>query len=162
MSGHKEHGYIEAGRLSLQPVQTVEDVIFGRLRIGQRFDDDVAIQTALLLAQRIREIFGVFGRVTESQFFVLILTDADRQPLTRAIERVREAAKGDDVSSIKSAIDELEQASHAFSKSIYESAQAAHAQEQPQYTAAGGNGSSGSGSGETSDDAIDAEFEVKT
>ncbi len=33
---------------------------------------------------------------------------------------MREAAKGDDVQAIKSAISELEQASHALSKTLYE------------------------------------------
>jgi molecular chaperone DnaK len=88
------------------------------------------------------------------------LTDADRDPMTRAIEKVRETAKGDDVSAIKSAISELEQASHAFSKSIYERAQASQPQEEPEMAgaAAGGYG----GSSASSDEAIDAEFEVKS
>ena len=45
----------------------------------------------------------------------------DKAPLEAAIEKTREAAKGDDVDAIKSAISELEQASHAFSKTLYES-----------------------------------------
>jgi molecular chaperone DnaK len=80
------------------------------------------------------------------------LSDADRQPLTAAIEKCRAAARGDDVASIKSAVSDLEQASHAFSKMAYESAAKAGAGAQAH---AGGNGSSGK------DDAIDAEFEVK-
>ncbi len=85
------------------------------------------------------------------------LTDADKAPLTKAIEKAREKAKGDDAQAIKSAVEELEQASHAFSKAIYERAGAAagaHADSASEE--AGGNGHSS-----TDDDAIDAEFEVK-
>ena len=37
----------------------------------------------------------------------------------RAIEKTREAAKGDDLEAIKTAVHELEQASHALSKTLY-------------------------------------------
>ncbi|MGM0486184.1 MAG: molecular chaperone DnaK [Planctomycetota bacterium] len=85
------------------------------------------------------------------------LSDSDREPMTRAIEKVRETAKGDDAAAIKAAISELEQASHAFSKSIYEQQQAGQAQgPQPQQEQAGSQASE-----ESSDDTIDAEFEVK-
>jgi molecular chaperone DnaK len=81
------------------------------------------------------------------------LKDSDREPLERAIETTREKAKSDDVQAIKSALEELEQVSHAFSKSIYEKA-GAGAQAAPE------NGTAEkAGSG---DDAIDAEFEVKS
>ena len=85
------------------------------------------------------------------------LKDADKEPLQRAIEKTRERAKGEDPQSLKSAIEELEQASHAFSKAIYER-----------------TGAGPEGAGATSDeppkdtgprrddDAIDAEFEVKS
>ena len=89
------------------------------------------------------------------------LNQADKEAVTRAIEKTREAAKGDDVERIKSAVHELEQASHALSKTLYEKAGAAagasagpqpeaDAGPQPGPTPAGGD-----------DDAIDAEFEVK-
>jgi molecular chaperone DnaK len=86
------------------------------------------------------------------------LTAADRQAMTSAIEKVREAAKGDNAEAIKSALSQLEAASHAFSKSLYERATAGA---QPGAGAApGGAGAAKSGpSGD--DDAIDAEFEVK-
>ncbi|GIW94182.1 MAG: chaperone protein DnaK [Pirellulaceae bacterium] len=80
------------------------------------------------------------------------LSDADREPLKRAIEKVREKAKGDDLAALKAAINELEQTSHAFSKSMYERARTQTA------STASSTGSSGS-SGD--DGAIDAEFEVK-
>lgn len=85
------------------------------------------------------------------------LTPADRDALTRAIQRTREAAKGDDIEQIKSAISELEAAAHAFSKTLYDRATAG----------AGAGASSATGASETADtqkkddDAIDAEFEVK-
>jgi molecular chaperone DnaK len=85
------------------------------------------------------------------------LTDADRAPLEAAIKKVRDLAKSEDAAAIKAAVEELEQASHAFSKSLY--ARTAGA--------SGGSGGADGGPGPTaapqaaSDDAIDAEFEVK-
>ena len=80
--------------------------------------------------------------------------DADKEPLQKAIEKVRSVAKSDDVAAIKSAVSDLEQASHAFSKMLYE-----------KQTAGGHAGPAGggkpAGGGGTQDDAIDAEFEVK-
>ncbi len=83
------------------------------------------------------------------------LGDDDRAPLEQAIEKTREAAKGEDTPAIKAAIDELEQASHAFSKTLYEKAQPAAGDA----TAADADASSNAGGDD--DDAIDAEFEVK-
>jgi molecular chaperone DnaK len=80
------------------------------------------------------------------------LTENDKAPLEAAIKKAREAAQGSDVAAIKSAVSELEQASHAFSKTLYESGAKAQA-------AAGADGSAAGGAGE--EDAIDAEFEVK-
>jgi molecular chaperone DnaK len=79
------------------------------------------------------------------------LTDADREPLNKAIGRVRDSIKSGDVPSIKSATEELEQASQAFSKTLYEKS-----------AAAGGESSSTSSGKGSDDDAIDAEFEVKS
>ncbi|MEQ9379396.1 MAG: molecular chaperone DnaK, partial [Pirellulales bacterium] len=75
---------------------------------------------------------------------------------TSAIERCREAAKGDDAEKIKSSLEELEQASHGLTKSLYENTGA-------QAAAPGAEAASGDdGSADTADDdAIDAEFEVK-
>ncbi len=85
------------------------------------------------------------------------LSEADKNAVNRAMEKVREVAKGDDADRIKSALSELEQASHALSQSLYKAAAAA----QP-----GGDGGSGAqqpdGAAEGGDDdTIDAEFEVK-
>jgi molecular chaperone DnaK len=92
------------------------------------------------------------------------LKDSDKAPLEASIVKVREAAKGDDVNRIKSAISELEAASHAFSEALYKSAAGAGAGAQAGGPASGPNdGAAGGGSGQSADDdAIDAEFEVKS
>ncbi len=84
------------------------------------------------------------------------LKPTDREPLEKAIQKTRDAAKQDDPATIKSAINELEQASHAFSKTLYEGAASAGAGEAAQ-DADGASDSSGG----AEDDTIDAEFEVK-
>jgi molecular chaperone DnaK len=79
------------------------------------------------------------------------LSEADKDPLTRSIAKVREAAKGSDVQAIKSAVNDLEQAQQAFSKVLYERSQAA--------PPSGGAPEGAAPSGD--EDTIDAEFEVK-
>jgi molecular chaperone DnaK len=89
------------------------------------------------------------------------LSDSDKQPLEKAIEKTKEVAKGDDRDAIKAAISELEQASHAVSKVLYESQQAAGGGPSAAgATASGPAGGQQAGSG-ADDDTIDAEFEVK-
>ncbi|HIF32515.1 MAG TPA: molecular chaperone DnaK [Planctomycetaceae bacterium] len=90
------------------------------------------------------------------------LSDADRGPLESAIARTREVAKGEDVAAIKTAVDELEQANQAFSKTLYDKTGA------DVDGAAGADGESDDATDDdatdddaTDDDAIDAEFEVK-
>ncbi|HUE71015.1 MAG TPA: molecular chaperone DnaK [Pirellulaceae bacterium] len=88
------------------------------------------------------------------------LTDADKQPLEKAIEKTREAAKGSDVAAIKSAVEQLEAASHAFSKVLYEKGAAGAAAA----TSDGGGGEAGEQKAEQTkgdDDVIEGEFEVK-
>ncbi len=75
----------------------------------------------------------------------------DKTALNAAIAKTREACESEDVDRIKAALSELEQASHAMSKALYESAQ---------QTQAAGGAQAGSGAN-PNDDAIDAEFEVK-
>ena len=82
------------------------------------------------------------------------LREADKQAVTKSIEKVREAAKGDDPAKIKSAISELEEASHALSKALYE------AGTRPGAEAGAGAGQKTDGKG-SADEPIDAEFEVK-
>ncbi len=80
------------------------------------------------------------------------ISDADRRPIEAAAEKVKTAAKGDDVSAIKQAMSELEQASHAMAQHLYRSGQP------------GGEGAAPSGDGKPAggkEDVIDAEFEVK-
>jgi molecular chaperone DnaK len=79
------------------------------------------------------------------------LRDSDKDPLEKAIAKTKEVAKTDDVEAIRAAVNELEQASHAFSKQLYE-----------KNAAAGGEATGASAEGvKPADDAIDAEFEVK-
>ncbi|MCH1496733.1 MAG: Hsp70 family protein, partial [Rubripirellula sp.] len=79
------------------------------------------------------------------------LSDTDKEPMNKAIEKVKEAANGNDVDAIKQASDELDAASQAFSKILYEQAEAA-----------GGDGQAdAAGNADGDDDAIDADFEVK-
>jgi molecular chaperone DnaK len=82
------------------------------------------------------------------------LRDTDKAPLEAAIAKTREAAKTDDPAAIRTAVDQLEQASHAMSKVLYETAQKA----QPGAEAPGADGGAKPGA---TDDTIDAEFEVK-
>jgi len=84
------------------------------------------------------------------------LADSDKGALEAAIAKVREAAQGEDADAIKSAINELETASHAMSEALYKSAA-------PAGSAAEAGSSDESGDASSSDDdAIDAEFEVKS
>ena len=86
------------------------------------------------------------------------LEEADKESLEKAMEKVRETSQGDDVDAIKSAVQELEQASHALSKTLYETAGATAAAETAGAASASDNGADAAGA---DDDAIDAEFEVK-
>lgn len=97
------------------------------------------------------------------------LRDSDKDALTVAIGKTREAAVGDDLEKIKSATSDLEQASHAMSKAMYESAaQSAAAQGAESASEMGADGgeyknaSSSTGAASAADDdTIDAEYEVK-
>ncbi len=84
------------------------------------------------------------------------LRDGDKAPLEAAMNKVREAAKGEDLGALKSATEELEQASHALSKVLYETSQQAAGA--PSDASAGGESAA---EDKKDDDAIDAEFEVK-
>jgi len=92
------------------------------------------------------------------------LSDADKDAVNKAVEKTREAAKGDDAEKIKSAINELEQASHALSKTLYETTgpQPGAASSGPGAAAdSGAAGAARKPSEDEDDDAIDADFEVK-
>lgn len=85
------------------------------------------------------------------------LTDDDKAPMNTAIEKVKTAAEGDDTAAIKAASDELEAASQAFSKVLYEKTGGDAAAEGGDPAAAAAAAASDDGD----DDAIDADFEVK-
>ncbi len=78
------------------------------------------------------------------------LDSGSKSALEGSIQKVNEAAKGEDVAAIESAISELEQAAHALSKHMYEGQQTA------------GAGATAQPAGKTSgsdDDVIEAEYE---
>jgi molecular chaperone DnaK len=80
------------------------------------------------------------------------LSSADKAAVESAIARLKEKMKGDDITAIRQAIAELEQASHAMSQHLYRQA------------AGAGSTTSGDGSRQTggpSEGVIDADFEVK-
>lgn len=81
------------------------------------------------------------------------ISEDDKAPIEAAIKKVRDAIEGEDADAIKSAITELEAASHAMSEAMYKAA--ADAGESPEATA--------DASADTADDeeVVDAEFEVK-
>jgi molecular chaperone DnaK len=82
------------------------------------------------------------------------LSASDKAPIEAAIAKAREVAKGEDVDAITSAHSALEQAAHALSKVLYEAtAQRGGTTPEGAAAEAGGKGP---------DDAIDAEFEVKS
>ncbi len=77
----------------------------------------------------------------------------DKAPLEAAIQKARETAKGDNVDAIKAALAELEQASHAVTRSLYEGgSRPGSAQPGPESAGAAKPGG---------EETIDAEFEVK-
>ncbi|MEM8668856.1 MAG: molecular chaperone DnaK [Planctomycetota bacterium] len=82
------------------------------------------------------------------------LSDTDKEPMNKAIEKVKQAAEGEDTAAIKQASDELDAAAQAFSKVLYEKTEAAGG-------AAGPEASAAAATPDADDDAIDADFEVK-
>jgi molecular chaperone DnaK len=87
------------------------------------------------------------------------VTEADKAPITAAVNKVRTAVSGTDVAAIKSAVGELEQASQAMATHIYKKGEGGDegASTGGTPTPPPGPGSGGKGG----DDVIDAEFEVK-
>jgi len=81
------------------------------------------------------------------------LSDGDKGPIQAAVEKLKQVASGDDVAAIRTALGELEQASHAMAQHLYKSPQAGGETAQPS--------GDGQGGAEKKDDVIDAEFEVK-
>ena len=85
------------------------------------------------------------------------LTDDDKAPMEKAIEKVKAATGTDDTEAIKQATSELEAAAQAFSKVLYEKTAAEGG---PDAAAADGPAAAAPESNDD-DDAIDADFEVK-
>jgi molecular chaperone DnaK len=83
------------------------------------------------------------------------IKESDKAPIQSAIEKVKQAASGDDVAAIRRAIGDLDQASHAMAQHLYAQGQPGAAGAAPGAGPSDGNGKSGK------DDVIDAEFEVK-
>lgn len=79
------------------------------------------------------------------------LSSSDRDSINRALERLREKAKGEDTAAIKQAIADVEQATHAMAQHLYKAAGAG----------AGPTGDGSAAQDKGKDDVIDAEFEVK-
>ena len=83
------------------------------------------------------------------------VSETDKAPITRAIEKVREALKGTDVAALKAASAELEQMANAMAQHLYSKAG-------PPPGAAGEPPTPGGAEKKPGgDDVIDAEYEVK-
>ncbi len=83
------------------------------------------------------------------------MSDADKRPITAAIEKLKEVASRDDVEATKRALGELEQAAHAMAQAMYGKGGPGGPGAGPSPDGPGGDGAKGK------DDVIDAEFEVK-
>ncbi|MHB8971756.1 MAG: molecular chaperone DnaK [Pirellulaceae bacterium] len=88
------------------------------------------------------------------------LSAADKEPLQKSMEKVRQLAKGDNTQAIKSALDDLEQAAQAVGKVIYQRAQSCGATADCASGSCAGSGHADSSA--TDEEAIDAEFEVRS
>jgi molecular chaperone DnaK len=82
------------------------------------------------------------------------VTEADKAPVTKAVEKIREALKGGDVAAVKAAVAELDQVSAAMAQHLHSAAAAGSPP--PGATTPGGPGPKPGG-----DDVMDAEYEVK-
>ena len=96
------------------------------------------------------------------------LRDTDKDAITVAIGQTREAIATEDAEKIKSATQNLEQASHAMSKAMYEAAAqeaAAHGAETASGMGADGGeykkASDTAAENPGDDDVIDADYEMK-
>ncbi len=90
------------------------------------------------------------------------VSEADRETVRGKIERLREAAKGDDVAAIRSAIDDVQNEFARISQQAYEAATAAEAGPQAAGSAGSTEGGPQTGGPSSSGgDVIDAEFEAE-
>lgn len=81
------------------------------------------------------------------------VSEADQAPIKAAVEKVKQAASGDDVNAINQAMNDLQQASQAMAQHLYKEGGPGEQQ------APSGDGHGKPAGGK--DDVIDAEFEVK-
>ncbi|MGE3821762.1 MAG: molecular chaperone DnaK, partial [Isosphaeraceae bacterium] len=89
------------------------------------------------------------------------LSESDKSAVQSAIEKVREAVKGDDPSVINRAFDDLQRASQAMAEHLY-TASAGPGATGPGAADQAGDPSANGGAGEPkADDVIDVEFEEK-
>ena len=88
----------------------------------------------------------------------------DRSQIESALNQLKEANKGDDIDSIKRAMENLQQASHKVAEEMYKQAAGPEAAQAAAGGAQPGQAPSGEGEKPASkgdDDVIDAEYEVK-
>ncbi len=85
------------------------------------------------------------------------LDDGSKEAIEVAVAKVNEASSGEDADAINAAVSELEQATHALSKHMYESADESGAAG----AAPEGAAAEGTAGDAADDDVIDAEFEKK-
>ena len=86
------------------------------------------------------------------------IPEGDKTPIQSAIERLKQAASGNDVNAIRQALSNLQSAAHAMSQHLNRGGEGGPGQGGPTPGARpGGDGRGGQGK----EDVIDAEFEVK-
>ncbi len=90
------------------------------------------------------------------------ISDAEKDPIKAKVEALREAAKGDEVAAIRSAMDEANEAFAGVSQRLYEQATAEAAGDAQTETGQADAAADSSVGGDTSDDdVIDADFEAE-
>lgn len=83
----------------------------------------------------------------------------EKENIEAAVQKLKKAMEGDDISSITSAQEELTRASHKLAEAVYAKASSRAQAEAGPETAAGTGGSAGTASGKEGDDVVDADFE---
>lgn len=84
---------------------------------------------------------------------------SEKENIEAAVQKLKKAMEGDDISSITSAQEELTRASHKLAEAVYAKASSRAQAEAGPETAAGTGGSAGTASGKGGDDVVDADFE---
>ena len=79
------------------------------------------------------------------------ITEADKAPIQRAVEKLKDAMKGTDLNALKSALSELDTASQAMAQHLYQKGDAA----------GGPTGATPGSQAKGNEDIPDAEYEVK-